>query len=152
MLFRSDLMIAHPPCTYFANSGLHYLKDNPDRLNNLNESFEFVKLLWNSQINKIAIENPTGWLNTHWIKPSQIIQPFYFGEPEFKTTCLWLKGLPILFSTHCLEIPKPTGFCTRKTGSQVGKKYNYYLRQSKTAHDRARTFQGIANGMAEQWG
>jgi len=146
-----DLLIAHPPCTYLANAGLHYLKTKPERVRQLEDAFEFVLSLWNSPINQICIENPVGWLNTHWRKPSQKIQPYYFGEKELKTTCLWLKNLPPLWFTGVTEKPKPNGYVVRKSGKAIGKKYNYYWRQSKSAHDRSRTFNGIARAMAEQW-
>ncbi len=147
-----DFMIAHPPCTYLAQSGLHYLKTKTERHAQLLEAFNFVKLLWGSPIEHIAIENPGGYLNSHWFAPSQKIQPYYFGEPELKTTYLWLKNLPILFVTKYLEKPKPWGSCIRKSGDNAGKKYNYYWRQSKTGHERSITFPGIANAMATQWG
>jgi hypothetical protein len=153
-----DLMIAHPPCTYFANAGLHYLKKRPERKEQLYNSFEFVLALWNAPIDKICIENPTGWLNTNWMKPAQIIQPWYFGDPELKTTCLWLKGLSRLFGL--IEIaqrpwkykPQPRHTITRKSGDKAGQPYNYYWRQGKKAKDRAKTFPGIAKAMADQWG
>jgi hypothetical protein len=152
-----DMMIAHPPCTYFANSGLHYLKTRPGRKELLYNSFAFVLQLWNAPIERIAIENPTGWLNTNWRKPSQIIQPYYFGDPHLKTTCLWLKHLPRLAGLKEVAMnerkyrPQPMKTLTRKTGEQAGQPYNYYWRQGKSAKDRAKTFPGIANAMAEQW-
>ena len=147
-----DLMIAHPPCTYLANAGLHYLRTRPERKKNLEIAYNFILSLWNAPIEKICIENPTGWLNTNWRKPHQIIQPYDFGEPEYKTTCLWLNGLPPLFLTGQMEKPKPIKSIIRKTGKQDGKIYNYYWRQGKTAKARAKTFPGIAKAMAEQWG
>ncbi len=147
-----DMMIAFPPCTYLSNAGLHYLKNNPERQKKLNDAFSFVKLLWDSPISRVAIENPTGWLNTHWYQPSQKIQPYYFGEAERKTTWLWLKNLPILFVTKWLPEVQPNKFCVRKTGVKKGQIYNYYYHEGKNAQDRARTFQGIADAMANQWG
>jgi site-specific DNA-cytosine methylase len=146
-----DLMIAHPPCTYFANAGLHYLKTRPNRQAKLEESFEFIKTLWEAPIKRIALENPTGWLNTHWMKPSQIIQPSMFGTMELKTTCLWLKKLPPLMATYYGKV-EPNGYCIRQSGNLAGKRYNYYWRQGKSSHSRARTFPAIAQAMAEQWG
>lgn len=146
-----DLMIAHPPCTYLANAGLHYLKTRPERKTQLDNAFEFVKSIWSAPVKKICIENPIGWLNTHWTRPHQIIQPYFFGVQELKTTCFWLKGLPPLLAMNMTEKPKAKGFVIRKTG-KVGKKYNYHWRQSKSAHNRSRTFQCIANAMADQWG
>lgn len=147
-----DLMIAHPPCTYLAKCGLHYLKTRPGRIDQHVKAVEFVQSLWSTPIKKICIENPAGWLNTNWMKPMQIIQPYYFGEPERKETCLWLKNLPPLFITNELESVKPKRIWIRKTGAKAGKSYGSYWRDNKSAHDRSRTFQGIANAMAEQWG
>lgn len=153
-----DLMIAHPPCTYLANAGLHYLKTKPERKEQLKNAFEFVLTLWSAPISKIAIENPVGWLSTNWKRPTQIIQPYYFGDNELKTTCLWLKHLPKLQGK--IEVaadiskykPKPIHTITRKTGEHAGKPYNYYWRQGKSAKERSKTFLGIAQAMAEQWG
>ena len=91
-------------------------------------------------------------MNTNWKKPNQIIQPYYFGDPEMKTTCLWLKNLPELKPTNILPKPEPSGYVIRKTGKKAGQKYNYYFRQGKTAKDRSKTFPGIAKAMAQQWG
>jgi len=160
-LIKPDLIIAHPPCTYFANAGLHYLKNNPDRRHKLTDSFEMVRRIWESSVDRICIENPVGWLNTNWTKPDQIIQPYYFGDRELKTTCLWLKNLaPLIYNFNdnlfglktVVDRPDPKGFIVRKSGSQIGKKYNYYWRQGKSAKLRSKTFPGIAKAMAEQWG
>ena len=158
---RWDLMIGFPPCTYFAKSGLHYLKTQLGRIDLQKKAFKFWLELWNAPIGKICLENPAGWINTNWRKPNQIIQPYYFGYPERKETCLWLKNLPLLFhaksdtlfdkKTHT-EKPKPRGFMIRKSGEKKGKKYNYYWRAGKSAKERSKTFQGIANAMANQWG
>lgn len=156
-----DMIIAHPPCTYFANAGLHYLKTKPERKEQLLKMFDLTLKIWNAPAQFIAIENPIGWLNTNWMKPTQIVQPYYFGEPELKTTCLWLKNLPVLEYRHqddlfgektATERPEPKGHCIRKSGRNAGKKYNYYWRQGKSAKQRSKTFEGIANAMAEQWG
>jgi site-specific DNA-cytosine methylase len=147
-----DMIIAHPPCTYFANSGLHYLKTKPERRGQLDDAFKFLKAIWEADCKKIAIENPNGWLNTNWIKPAQTIQPYMFGHNELKTTSLWLKGLNKLIDTNNVGRPQPAGFCIRKSGPNKGKKYNYYWRQGKTAKERSKTFPGIAKAMAEQWG
>ena len=146
-----DMIIAHPPCTYFANAGLHYLKTQDGRMDKLQSTFDFLQAIWNSGCEKIAIENPIGWLNTNWMKPTQIIQPYMFGHKELKTTCLWLKGLDKLIDTNNVGRPEPAGFCIRKSGPNKGKKYNYYWRQGKGAKNRSKTFKGIAKAMAEQW-
>lgn len=155
-----DIIIAHPPCTYFANAGLHYLKTRPERKHQLQEMFCLTTKIWDAPAKFIAIENPVGWLNTNWMKPTQIIQPYYFGDAELKTTCLWLKNLPMMHYQHrddlfghktTTERPIPNGFCLRKTGKNKGKKYNYYWRQGKSAKLRSKTFTGIAKAMAIQW-
>lgn len=156
-----DLVIAHPPCTFLAAPGMHYLKTRPERMEKLLEAFEFVKAIWNRPIKKLALENPIGWLNTNWRKPNQIIQPYYFGDNEMKTTCLWLRGLPRLNGNievamnPKLHRPKPDRI--RKNGRGV-----YFCdRVSNTVNDwrtrehsklKSKTFQGIANAMADQWG
>ena len=158
---KPKMIIAHPPCTYFANAGLHYLKTKPERQDQLNKMFDFIIKIWTENSQFIAIENPTGWLNTNWMKPTQIIQPYYFGDRELKTTCLWLKNLPPLNYRYANDLfgqktatekPLPNGYCIRKTGKYAGSKYNYYFRQGKSAKQRSKTFPGIAKAMAEQWG
>ncbi len=147
-----DLMIAHPPCTYFAKAGMHYLRTRPGRKEKLKLAFDFWLELWNSPIPLKVFENPVGWLNTHWRKPTQIIQPYFFGDNARKETCLWLDGVSPLVPTNLLPAPLPWGYVMRKSGQQKGKRYNYYWRAGKTAHDRSQTFQGIADAMADQWG
>lgn len=156
-----DMGIFFPPCTYLANCGLHYLKTQPGRKEKHAKAVKFFLALYNSPIDKVAIENPVGWMNTNWRKPDQIIQPYYFGTPELKTTCLWLKDLPLLEyrlqndlfgDSTAVDRPKPRGSVMRKTGSKKGQPYNYYFRQGKTAKQRSKTFQVVANAMANQWG
>jgi len=154
-----DLMIAHPPCTYLSNSGLHYLYSGKytglsrlERLDNISSAYQFVLRLWESPIERICIENPTGYLNTHWYAPSQVIQPYYFGEPNMKTTCLWLKNLPILMFNHILPKPKPAKEYVRKSGKKAGQIYRGYYHEGKNSYKRSKSFRGIANAMAEQWG
>jgi len=156
-----DMLIGFPPCTYIAIPGLHYLKTQPGRKKLHGLAVDFFISMYDSGIGKIAIENPIGWLNTNWKKSTQIIQPYYFGNPELKTTCLWLKSLPLLqykleddlFGTKtATDRPSPNGYVIRKSGPNKGQRYNYYFRQGKNAKDRAKTFKGIANAMADQWG
>ena len=145
-----DLMISHPPCTYLCCAGLHYSKKDASRMQKTLEALDFVKYLLDCDISHIAVENPIGYISTAYRKPDQIVNPFQFWEAERKATCLWLKGLPPLIPQTNLEV-KPRGSIVRKTGANVGKVYNYYWRQGKTAHERSRTFRGIARAMAEQW-
>jgi hypothetical protein len=146
-----DLMIAFPPCTYLCVAGLHYSKKSPERMKKTDIAVQFFKYLYAASIDRICIENPVGYMSTVFRKPDQIINPYNFGVPERKKTCLWLKGLPILEHTNTVEV-KPIKTIIRKTGSKAGQPYNYYWRQGKSAKDRSRTFQCLADAMADQWG
>jgi len=129
-----DLMIAHPPCTHLAVSGARWFKDKqPEQA----EALEFVGQLLGAPIPKICLENPVSIISTRIRKPDQIIQPWMFGEPYQKTTCLWLKGLPKLTPTKIMD--KRQQKCWREPPSPDRWKM------------RSRTYQGIANAMAEQW-
>lgn len=146
-----DLMIGHPPCTYLCVAGLHYSKKDPVRMKKTKNALMFFLALYNSDIPHIALENPVGCVSTAFRKPDQIINPYQFWEPERKKTCLWLKNLPALIPQTNLEV-KPIKTIIRKTGAKAGQPYNYYWRQGKSAHERSKTFEGIARAMAEQWG
>jgi hypothetical protein len=95
-----DLMIAHPPCTYLSVSGLHWNKRDKERAKKTEEALEFVRRLLEAPIEKIALENPVSCISSRIRKPTQIIQPYNFGEDASKRTCLWLKGLPELTPTE----------------------------------------------------
>ena len=140
-----DLMIAHPPCTYLSNAGARHLYPkgilNNERLTKGLVAKEFFMLLYNADIPRIAIENPTPSKIFGLPKHSQTIQPYEFGHPVQKRTCLWLKGLPALIPTQLVEEKQSTkvpGNWFNKGGKERQK-------------ERARTFEGIANAMAEQW-
>jgi len=157
-----DLMISFPPCTYLTNAGMCNLtrknsdekyRDNRRRL--MLEAFGFVITLANAPIDKIAIENPVGYINTHWRKPDQIIHPYQFGHSVNKKTCFWLKDLPKLTPTKMVEKDKTVIW--NGTGKKISKWYKDTLWQgngdlSEVSKIRSRTFQGIANAMAKQWG
>jgi hypothetical protein len=163
-----DLMVAHPPCTYLANSGVRwfYTKDNAyneRRLESMIDGTKFFKALLSYNISKIAIENPImhGYA-AHVIgqKPDQYIQPFWFGDSVQKKTGLWLKNLPLLKPTNIVDrgmvYVDPRG---NKHGGahtmQAKKAYSPLMLLPKSEERwkiRSRTFQGIANAMAEQWG
>lgn len=130
-----DLMIAHPPCTHLAVSGARwfYKKRVEQEM-----ALEFVRLLLDAPIPRICLENPISIISTRIRKPDQIIQPWQFGHGETKTTCLWLKGLPLL---------KPTNI-VRGRESRIHKMPPSVNRWK----ERSRTFQGIADAMAGQWG
>lgn len=140
-----DMMIAHPPCQYLTSAGARYWSQWIDEQW---RAFEFVRHLAYSNIRHIAIENPVGCLSRLWRKPDQIIHPYYFGEPELKRTCLWLKNLAPLAYDPTVAKPEPKGYCVKSNG----RRYNYYFHQSKDSHERSRTFESIARAMAEQWG
>jgi hypothetical protein len=116
------------------------------------EAFEFVMKLANAPIPKKVIENPTGWLNSHWRKPDQIIQPWQFGNTESKRTCIWIDGLPLLKHT---KIVAPKIYAYYKKGKKKGMPIygNSYMKFSEDRGKiRSVTFPGIAKAMAEQWG
>ena len=132
-----DLMIAHPPCTHLAVSGARWFKD---KVKEQHAAITFIEVLWEAAIFQIAIENPVGILSTRSIlrKPAQIIQPWQFGHGEVKATCLWLKNLPLL---------KPT----KIVGGRIARVHCEPPSPDRWKN-RSRTYQGIANAMAEQWG
>ena len=153
-----DLMIAHPPCTYLAVSGNRWLynKDgsrNEERWTNRREALDFVRLLMNAPIERIAVENPVSVISSEIRKPDQIIQPWQFGYEAQKTTCLWLKNLPKLKPT---KIVGKGEFVTFKSGKKHPAWYAEAFAKAKTKAERqklrSKTFQGIADAMAEQWG
>jgi site-specific DNA-cytosine methylase len=139
-----DLMIAHPPCTHLAVSGARWFKDKQEEQA---EALNFVGLLLAAPIAKIALENPISIISSRIRKPDQIIQPWQFGHPESKSTCLWLKNLPKLVPTDILEKPV-NGRWNNQTPSGQNK-----LGPSEDRWKiRSATYPGIANAMAAQWG
>jgi len=142
-----DLMIAFPPCTYLCSSGLHWNRRVPGRAEKTEEALEFVDKLLNANVPRVALENPIGCISTRIRKPDQIIQPWQFGHPESKQTCLWLRELPLLVPTNVLELPA-SGRWANQTPSGQNK-----LGPSEDRWKlRSITYPGIATAMAEQWG
>lgn len=143
-----DLIIAHPPCTYLANSGVCHLDDfkNIDRVKKLHEASIFFGRLLNAPCEKICVENPIPHKYGIGKTYSQTIQPWQFGHPESKATCLWLKGLPNLMPTKILE----------KNGkvwdNQTPSGQNKLGPSEERSKLRSKTYQGIADAMADQWG
>jgi len=130
-----DLMIAHPPCTHLAVSGARWFKDKQvDQA----EALDFVRLLMNAPISRIAIENPVSIISSKIRKPNQVIQPYMFGHGETKATCLWLKNLPLLTSTKIVSGREP--------------RIHRMLPGPDRWKERSRTYPGIAAAMADQWG
>ena len=142
-----DLMIAFPPCTHLAISGAVWFKYKQKEQA---EALEFIRKLLNANINKIALENPVGVISTKIRKLDQIIQPFWFGHEAQKQTCLWLKNLPKLIPTNIVDRGK---IWVTKDGKKRGGAWTMCLPPSPDRWKiRSRTFQGIADAMAEQWG
>jgi hypothetical protein len=144
-----DLIIAHPDCTYITNSGVRWLDTDIGRWKKLYEACAFFKLFLNHQCPRIAIENPiphkygAEWIGT---KYTQTIQPWQFGHTETKRTCLWLKGLPPLIETNNVR-HLMAGMSKKETD-----KVHYASPGPDRWKDRSRTYQGVADAMAEQWG
>jgi len=146
-----DLIIAHPPCTFLTVSNTYitrgcskYTKEEAVEQRKLAKMF-FMGLVY-ANCDHIAIENPIGIMSTHYRKPDQIIQPFQFGHPESKSTCLWLKGLPKLKFTDVLQLPE-SGHWNNQTPS----KQNKLGPSAERSKLRSKTYPGIAKAMAEQW-
>jgi len=129
-----DVMIAHPPCTHLAVSGARWFKD---KVREQAEALEFVRLLLDAPIEHIALENPVSVISSEIRKPDQIIQPFEYGDPFRKTTCLWLKGLPKLKPT-CIMQERKQQCWLEPPGPDRWKR-------------RSRTYPGIARAMAQMW-
>ena len=139
-----DLMVAHPPCTHLAVSGARWFKNKQIEQA---EALDFVRLLLSAPIGKIALKNPISIISSRIRKPNQIIQPWQFGHSESKSTCLWLKNLPKLIPTDILPLPS-SGRWSNQTPSGQNK-----LGPSPDRwKERSKTYQGIAEAMAQQWG
>ena len=149
-----DLIIAHPPCTYMSKAGARFMyltagNVNQERLEKALKAKEFFMQFMIADCDKICIENPTPLKIVGLPKESQVIQPYQFGHPYSKRTLLWLKGLPELKPTNILTeyvpyLPSNTGGFARGKGGSRGVAHN--------AKDASKTFQGIAEAMADQWG
>lgn len=147
-----DLIIAHPPCTYLSNAGACRLypkkgQIDEERLKKGIRGKDFFMAFWYARCKRIAIENPVPSSVFCMPSPSQTIQPYDFGEPYSKKTCLWLRGLPPLFSTEIMEKYRP--FLPSGTGRKLGGETYGVAHDAKA---RSKTFKGIAEAMAEQWG
>ena len=154
---RWDLIIAHPPCTYLTVTGNRWfnverygekaIQRKKDRKDAINFFMEFV----DADCEKIVIENPVGIMSTEWRKPDQIIQPYMFGDSAEKRTCLWLKGVQPLEPTNVVKPPERVKFVSGKT---MPKWYSdcWSRPKEERARIRSKTFPGLAQAMAEQWG
>lgn len=159
-----DLIIAHPPCTYLTLAGnrwfniAKYGEKAKQRYNNRENAIKFFMNFVNAKCEHIAIENPIGVINTVYKKPDQIIQPYEYGHPYRKSTCLWLKNLPLLQSTKIVDFE-----CIHSKGKSGGYSGNSWVvrdengkilpyNDARVAKARSKTFEGIARAMAHQWG
>lgn len=145
-----DMVIAHPPCTYLANSGVSWLHKDPTRWDKLDEAASFFGMFLDLEVPRICVENPImhkyGKERIGGRHQSQVVQPWMFGHMEQKATCLWLRGLPKLHHTknvrkEMLELPS------------AQRQRLHWLPPSPTRwKERSKTYQGLADAMAEQWG
>lgn len=145
-----DLMIAHPPCTYLCSSGLHWNTKRPERAYQTKQALEFVRVLLDAPIHRIALENPIGCISSQIRKPDQTIQPYQFGADASKSTCLWLKNLPLLKPTEIIEPRIVNG--KKRWGNQTDSGQNKLPPTDDRWKIRSETYLGIAQAMAEQWG
>ena len=152
-----DMIIAFPPCTFLTVTGNRWfnverygeraIKRHKDR----EFAIDFFMMFANAECEKIAIENPVGIMSTTWRKPDQIINPYLFGDPFEKKTCLWLKGLTMLKPTNIVEVPPRVEF---KSGKTMPSWYAdaFKLPKEERSKLRSKTFPGVAEAMAKQWG
>lgn len=147
---RWDVMIAHPPCTYLCSSGLHWNKRTPGRQALTEEALDFVRLLLDAPIERIALENPIGCIGTRIRPADQTIQPWQFGHDASKATCLWLKNLPPLVPTAIVAPRIVNG--KKRWANQTDSGQNRLGPSADRWKERSLTYTGIARAMAWQWG
>lgn len=145
-----DMIIAFPPCTHLAVSGAAWFAEKR-KDGRQQQGIDFFMLFANAKCERMAIENPVGIMSSKWRKPDQIIQPWMFGEEFSKKTCLWLKELPKLEPTNIVEKGEQVKY---KSGKSMPKWYAdaFGLPPEERARVRSKTFPGIAQAMATQWG
>ena len=144
-----DMMIAHPPCTYLCSSGMHWTTRGLRDPKLTEDALMFARKLLEADIEKIAAENPVGAISTRIRKPDQYIHPYQFGDDASKKTGLWLKGLPCLVPTNYIE-PRMVGGKPRWS-NQTDSGQNRLGPSQDRWKQRSKTYQGIANAMAQQW-
>lgn len=143
-----DMIIAFPPCTHLAVSGARYFKEK-HKDGRQQQGIDFFMNFASCQCSKVAIENPIGIMSTKYRKPDQIIQPYQFGHRERKSTCLWIKGLPLLVPTEVVE--PELHICGNGVIDSKWHYDTYNLPKKERSKMRSKTFPGIAKAMAEQW-
>ena len=144
-----DLMVAHPPCTYLCSSGLHWNKRRPERAQMTEDALKFVQFLLDAPIPRIALENPIGCIGTRIRKADQTIQPWQFGHDASKSTCLWLKNLPLLTPTAVVEPRIANG--KKRWANQTDSGQNRLPPSEDRWKIRSETYAGIAAAMVAQW-
>lgn len=151
---RWDMIVAHPPCTYLTNAGNKWFKPEykerfPERENQREEAVRFFMCIWNSDCERLAIENPQGIMSSRFRKPDQYIEPYMFGDAEKKKTGLWIRGLPKLVPTNIVEpvIIK----CKSGAMEPCWHMETMKLPPKERSKERSRTFTGIAKAIATQW-
>ena len=147
-----DLMIGHPPCTYLTSTGARWLGDPryPNRYRDRDEAADFFMRLYNTNIPKVCLENPVGYMSTYFRKPDQYVHPYHFGHPVSKKTGLWLKGLKQLVHTKVVEPEMVVVGNNKRFSAWYHETSCLPLKDRQKA--RSKTFQGIADAMADQWG
>ena len=145
-----DLLIAHPPCTYLSVSGMHWTTRGLRDPKLTEDALDLVRLFMDAPIERIAIENPVSVISSRIRKPDQIIQPHQFGHDASKKTCLWLKNLPLLKPTQLVEPRIIDG--KPRWANQTDSGQNKLPPSKDRWRLRSKTYQGIADAMAAQWG
>jgi hypothetical protein len=139
-----DMIIAFPPCTHLCSSGARWFAEGAKPIELQYQARDFFMMFANADCKKIAIENPVGKMSTYYRKPDQIINPYEYGHPEQKKTCLWLKGLPKLKATNNVHDYMMT--------LPIKERTRIHWLGSNHSRERSKTYTGIAQAMAEQWG
>ncbi len=145
-----DLMVAHPPCTYLSVSGMHWTTRGLRDPKLTEDALDFVRLLLDAPIPRIALENPISVISSRIRKPDQIVTPYQFGHDASKKTCLWLKNLPLLTQTDYVQPRIVNG--KPRWGNQTDGGQNKLAPSADRWKIRSETYQGIADAMASQWG
>lgn len=144
-----DLMIAHPPCTYLANSGVRWLHEIDGRWKKMEQAARFFKTLLEAPIDKVCVENPIMHKYAVEIigrRQDQVIHPYQFGHPETKSTCLWLRNLPELEPTNNVKEEM------KSLSDKEKHRIHYMAPSDDRSKKRSITYPGIAKAMAKQWG
>lgn len=148
-----DMLIAHPPCTYLSNAGANRLVIKgviqEERMKKVRQAKAFFMALWEADCPRIVVENPVPIKICGLPKYTQIVQPYWFGDPWMKTTCLWLRGVPPLFAT---ELCIPDGKWVETTPHGATRASEWKKKGKRDPKERSKTFPGIAQAMAEQYG